>query len=203
MGAPERPLEGSPSPPASPPACTSGHASSCARTSAPHPNRSHPQLRRGRTPHIPQDTGKRRKDAGGGLWKGPPRPGVAAARRGTRQGHVPVGTKRGARIICSNCDGKPQEFALQKVCREVNRRPNSLQVLRGIGSSCCVFLAPVPERWLGPCVSSGWDGGSPRECHAAALGEPSHGQEEASGGFSMSEWEPGAWEMCRASQESP
>lgn len=77
---------------------------------------------------------------------------MAAARRGTRQGHVPVGTKRGARIICSNCDGKPQEFALQKVCREVNRRPNSLQVLRGIGSSGCVFLAPVPERWLGLCA---------------------------------------------------
>lgn len=53
MGAPERPLEGSPSPPASPPACTSGHASSCAHTSAPHPNRSPPPLCRGRAPPHP------------------------------------------------------------------------------------------------------------------------------------------------------
>lgn len=121
---------GSPSPPASPPPCTSGRASSCAHTSAPHPPRSHPQLR---APHIPRDKGKRRKDVGG-LWKVPPRAGVAAAPSGTRQGH---GTEHGARIICSNCDGKPQEFAVQKVCREVNRRPNSLQVRRGIGSSGC------------------------------------------------------------------
>lgn len=85
------------------------------------------------------------------MWGGSGRVPRGQACSGTRQGHAPVGTgtKRGARIICSNCDGKPQEFALQKVCREVNRRPNSLQVRRGIGSSGCVFLAPVSVCVLG------------------------------------------------------
>lgn len=158
MAASERPLEGSPSPPASPPLCTSGHASSCAHICSP----SRPQ-----PSPAPHPTGERKKkeNGGWGVLEGSPE-----ARRGGSSGwHSPRarsrrnGVKRGARIICSNCDGKPQEFALQKVCREVNGRPNSLQVCRRIGSSGCDFLAPVPQQWLGPCVSSRWD--PPQECH--------------------------------------
>lgn len=75
----------------------------------------------------------------------------------------------------------------------MNGRPNSLQVCCSIGSSGCDFLAPVPEQWLCPCVSSGWDEGYPRECHP--------GPGKGSGRFSVSEWELGAQEMCRARQE--